>query len=738
MSIAQRETTTIFDELDFARQGERLRQLPILLWQTLVGGWTADRAQRFNWLPVLIGVGIGIYFALPLEPPAYVAIVTLVPLAIYLVVRWLEAPDLLVAVAACIAATGLGFTSAIVRVQLLSTVTLEQETRVVEVSGQILSAEPADKNRTRVLLDSARIDPQPRGAAPTRVRVSLAKAPDGLRPGEWIKVRAVLRPLPAPVAPGGYDFARTLWFDGIGAVGFSMGTTERIGAIEGDGLLEQFSMWMAGVRQVTSDRIRSQLDARSGPIAVAFLTGERTLIAGDDQQAMRDSSLAHLLSISGLHMALAGFGFLAALRFIFALIPAIALNYPVKKWAAVAALFASFAYLLLSGSSIPAVRSFIMIAIAFIAIIADRPAISLRVVALSALFILIVTPESWIDPSFQMSFGAVVGLVSAFEWWRQRKRPEDSAPRGYFSRVVRVLGGTAATSFVAGFSSAPFAAYHFNRFANYGVAANLLVTPFVSFIIMPAGVIALLLMPFGLDGIPLRAMGWGIGVMLDIAHWVASWPGAAIMVDTMPTVALVLMTGGGLWLALWQAPWRLAGVALIVAGFVASFFGSAPDVIVAADGRNMAVRGGDGQLHLLSVRRDVFGAQMWLKRDADRREVKDVALGGDDGFVCDAAGCMAKIEGREDRRLLFARSPEALHDGCDQAAVIIDQTRGWRPPCGAPLLTVRPALLRDEGAIALALDGEKIRWTSVARERGLRPWTGVAPASLAAPGSPAP
>ncbi len=369
-----------------------------------------------------------------------------------------------------------------------------------------------------------------------------------------------------------------------------------------------------------------------------------------------------------------------------------------------------------------------MIAMAFIAIIVDRPAISMRVVALSALFILLVTPESWIDPSFQMSFGAVVGLVSAFEWWRRRKRPENVAPSGYLSRALRVVGGTAATSFVAGFASAPFAAYHFNRFANYGVAANGLVTPVVSFVIMPAGVLALLLMPLGLDGIPLQIMGWGIGVMLDVAHWVASWPVAAVMVDTMPTFALILMTAGGLWLALWQAPWRLGGVALIFAGLVASSFGPSPDLIVAGDGRNIAVRGGDGLLHLLSARRGVFGAQMWLKRDADAREVKDVARAGDQGFTCDDAGCVAQLKGRDDRRVLLLRTADASHDGCDQAAIVIDQTWGWRPPCGSPLFVVSPKLLRQEGAIALSLNGDRIDWTSVARERGARPWTGSLPA----------
>lgn len=700
------------------RAGDAVRALV----QLIKTGWQEDWAQRFNWLPVLIGVGIGCYFALPVEPPPFAAVLALLPLIVYLAARALDAPQIIVVTAGAIAAVAIGFALAIVRTQALSTVMLREETRVVDVSGQILSAEPVEKNRTRVVLDSVAVDPSPNGAMPSRVRVSIANAPDDLRPGEWINVRAVLRPLPPPVEPGSYDFARTLWFDGIGAVGFSMGEPERIAPAGRDGWTESFSMWMASVRQMTSDRIRAQLDERTGPIAAAFLTGERALISEEDQQAMRDSSLAHLLSISGLHMALAGFGFLAALRFIFAFIPAIALNYPVKKWAAVAALFASFGYLLLSGASIPAVRSFIMIAIAFVSIIVDRPPISLRVVALSALAILIVMPESWIDPSFQMSFAAVVGLVSAFEWWQSRKGPADIPPTTVVGRGFRIVGATAATSLVAGLATAPFAAYHFNRFANYGIAANLLAMPVVSFVIMPAGVLALLLMPLGLDGLPLQVMGWGIGVMLDIAHWVANWPGASWRVATIPSIALILTVAGGLWIALWQAAWRTLGTALIAVGFVASFFGGAPDLIIAGDGRNFAVRGGDGQLYLLSARRGVFGAEQWLKRDADPREVKE-ARGGDDILACDAAGCTARINGREDRRMLYALTPEALHDGCDGTAVLIDLTRGWHQPCGSPRLRISSKMLRQEGAIAVSLSNESIDWTSVARERGTRPWT---------------
>jgi competence protein ComEC len=699
-----------------------LRRSLAVARDAFVSGWQEDWARRFNWFPVLLGVGIGLYFSLPVEPAAYLAVLALLPPIAYVVARGAEAGEGVTVGAAALAAVALGFGLAIARVHLLATVTLTEETRIVEVSGQISSAEPTRKNRLRVLLDAASIEPAIDGPAPTRVRVSIAKAPEGLRPGDWIRVPAVLRPLPAPVAPGSYDFARTLWFDGIGAVGFSMGEAERIAPAAADGWIERFALWMASVRRATSDRIRSHLDERTGPIAVAFLTGERTLITDEDQQAMRDSSLSHLLSISGLHMALAGFGFLAALRLIFALIPSIALNYPVKKWAAIAALFASFGYLMLSGASIPAVRSFIMIAVAFVAIVADRPAISLRVVALAALAILVVMPESWIDPSFQMSFGAVVGLVSAYEWWRDRDRTAALQPVGYLGRVRRVLGATAATSFVAGLASAPFAAYHFNRFANYGIAANLLAMPVVSFVIMPAGVIALLLMPLGLDGPALQAMGWGIGVMLDVAHWVASWPGATWRVTTMPDAALIAMVAGGLWLALWRSRWRLAGVLAIVAGLTFSFFGSAPDLIVAADGRNLAVRGADGQLHLLSARRGVFGAEQWLRRDADARTVTDAASGGGI-FACDASGCVVKIAGREDRRLLYARSADALSEDCEGAAVLIDQTRGWRPPCGAPMLVISSKMLRREGAIAVTLEGEGLRWTSVERERGVRPWT---------------
>lgn len=365
-----------------------------------------------------------------------------------------------------------------------------------------------------------------------------------------------------------------------------------------------------------------------------------------------------------------------------------------------------------------------MIAIAFISIIVDRPPISMRVVALSALAILLVMPESWIDPSFQMSFAAVVGLVSAFEWWQRRQGPADIPPATIVRRGLRILGATAATSLIAGLATAPFAAYHFNRFANYGIAANLFAMPFVSFIIMPAGVLALLLMPFGLDGLPLQVMGWGINVMLDIAHWVANWPGSSWRVATIPVTALILMVDGGLWIALWQARWRMLGTALVAAGIITSFFGTAPDLIVAADGRNFAVRAADGRLYLLSSRRGAFGSEQWLRRDADPRQVNE-AKGGTDVITCDAAGCTAKINGRDDRQVFYALAPGAFHESCDEAAIVIDVAPDQHVPCGNPQLLITSEMLRQEGAIAVSISEKTITWTSVARERGERPWSSL-------------
>ncbi len=696
------------------------RQVVRSLPELIVTGWRTDALRRGLFVPALFGAGVGVYFALPFEPPLVVALSAPVAIAAWLLAGVLGNEALRVTFA-CIAAAAGGMALAIVRSHMLDTVQLSEETRLLTIAARVERSEPADKGRLRLWLNIFTTTPSlPK--TPQRVRVSITRMEEPITPGDWIELRARLRPLPEPVAPGAYDFGRKLWFEGLGAVGFSIAPVRRIAPPRELTTLESFSDTISHFRRTVSARIMSGMSPRAGPIAAAFLTGERGLISDEDNQAMRDSSLAHLLSISGLHMALAGFGFFATLRLTFALLPRIALNYPVKKWAASAALVASAAYLLLSGASVPTQRSFVMIAVALVAIVFDRTALSMRTVAIAAAAVLLFTPEAWMDPSFQMSFAAVVALIAAFEWWTSRRIP-DAEPPGALRRAVGMVVTAAATSMVAGIATAPFAAYHFNRFADYGVAANVIVMPIVSFVIMPAGVLALLLMPFGLEALPLAVMGEGIDAMLTVAHWVASWPGATQAVGAWPVESLTLIVIGGLWTSIWQASWRWLGAAPIVAGLALAIWSAQPDVIIASDGDNVGVRGADGQLHLLSSRRGRFDAEIWLRRDGDAREIADIEADDRLGFKCDAAGCLAQVLGQKQRIVAVAWSREAILDDCPKAAIVVDLTRGWQPPCEAAMLTVTHRLLRSEGAIAAHVVDHNVTWTSVARERGDRPWS---------------
>lgn len=685
----------------------------------VAAGWRADALRRGLFVPALLGAGIGFYFALPVEPP--LALVFVAPMVIG---SWLLASALnieaLRVVLACAAAIAVGLSLAVVRTHLVATEHLAGETRLLAITARVERSEPADNGRTRLWLSVFKTAPS-LPETPQRIRVSVNKPATPVVPGEWIKLKARLRALPSPVAPGAYDFGRKLWFEGIGAIGFSLFPIERTRAPRELHAAERLSDALNHFRRSVSERITTAMSPRAGPIAAAFLTGERGQISDEDNEAMRDSSLAHLLSISGLHMALAGFGFFAALRLIFALMPKVSLNYPVKKWAAAAALVASAGYLLLSGASVPTQRSFVMIAVALVAIIFDRTALSMRTVAIAAAVVLVLTPEAWMDPSFQMSFAAVVALIAAYEWWTARRIP-DAEPPGMLLRAGRMLAAAAATSMIAGLATAPFAAYHFNRFADYGVAANVMVMPIVSFIIMPSGVLALLLMPFGLEALPLAVMGEGIDAMLAVARWVASWPGATQAVGAWPVESLMLVVAGGLWLSIWQASWRWLGVLPIVGGFAAALWTTDPDVIIAADGDNVAIRGADDRLHLLTSRRGRFDAEIWLRRDGDPREVKDLVGDDPEGFRCDAAGCIAFVRGLPGNRLAVAWSGEAADADCKDATIVIDLTRGWHAPCETAQLYVTNRLLQTEGAIAARLHEGAVQWTSVTRERGARPW----------------
>jgi competence protein ComEC len=704
---------------------------PVRLAAAIVDRLAAERDRWALWLPVAFGIGIAAYFGLHSEPPVWSGIAAAGLSVAWVVLRWPRA-DALAALAFATAATG--FATASLHTRSAAAPVLERKLNYAEIGGRVLEVE-ARQESVRLLLDRVVIAEVPPGRTPTRIRVTVRKPPDDIRPGDHLSGRVTLMPPSPPAAPGAFDFARDAFFDRIGAVGYTLGRP-RIERPPAEGF--SFRLWVADVRQSLTARIRAAIaDPGAGSVAAALITGDRAAIPADVNAAMRDSGLAHLLSISGLHLSLVAGIVLVSLRTLLAAIEPLALRHPIKKWAAAGALAVSFAYLHLSGASVPTQRSFLMIAIVLLAVLADRTAVTMRSIALAAAAVLAIAPDSMLGASFQMSFAAVVALVAVYE----AAQPRIAALRrdaGVLRRFCLYVGGTLLTTLVAGLATTPFGIYHFNRLQLYAMAANLIAIPITGFWIMPCAVLAFVLMPLDLEAPVLAALGWGVDAVIATARLVASWPGAVWTVPAMPVAGLALIALGGLWLCLWRTGWRLWGVPAIAAGFATVAFVVPPDVLVDGNRRLLAVRAGDGTIVLSGRSKTDFDADTWTRRAGRDASEPWPASGGAAGgrLRCDSVGCLYETGGR---RVAFVRDPAALAEDCRRADVVV--TFDWvrRRTCARPELLIDSGRLRRDGTHALWLAADGIKIETVAADRGDRPWSPRASsAGTARPAGPAP
>ncbi len=682
----------------------------------------AERARWFCWLPVALAVGIGLYFVQPVEPDLWMALAPV--LAASALVSATPRGGLLRFGAVGLLAIAAGFATAKMRTEITRAPVLGHEMRFADVRGVVDLVEPRPSRGGRITVRVTSIRGLSPSATPKRVRVRVLKSVDGLKPGDGVRLRATLRPPPMPAFPGAYDFGRAAWFQGLGATGYSFSVAEVAapGASAAAGLSRGLRLGLERLRLEIGARIRAVLPSETGEIAVSLITGERGGITDATNDAYRDSGLVHVLSISGLHMVImAGAVFLSA-RLLLALVPAIALRVSTKKWAAVAGLLGATGYLLISGASIATIRAFIMISIMFVAILMDRQALAMRNVALSALLILAVMPESLLDAGFQMSFAAVVALIAGYELVRQRS---EARAFGGWSRVTAYFfGGIVLSTVIASLAVAPIGVYHFHKSQQYAVIANLIAGPAVNLVIMPAALVTLILMPFGLEWLSLPVMGLGIDFMTWTAYWVAALPGAVSAIPAIRDAGFALMIGGGLWLTLWQTRWRLLGLVAIAGGVALTGGREHPDVLVGRGGELVAVRGANGLLGATASASGTFELGRWLEHDGDGRSTRDARRTS--AFACDGSGCVGESKGL---RVAVSRHPSATAEDCANAHVLIGgppRPRG----CDGPILVLDRTALRREGTHALYLetDGESgttrvARIETVAGTRGVRPWT---------------
>lgn len=683
-----------------------------------------ERSRWFVWLPVALGAGIAAYFALSVEPRPVFALAAIA--AAFGLVTAIPRHSLPHAAALVILAASFGFAIAKTRAVWVDAPVLPHDMRRADVIGVVELIEPRPERGERLTIRVTAIEGLAAEHTPPRIRVRVMTKREGLQPGDEIRLRATLQAPQGPALPGGYDFARWAWFQGIGATGYAIKAPEIIATAaeredEADAA-QRFRHRLERLRQAIAERIRAAVPGEAGAIAVSLITGERGGITEETNDAYRDSGLIHILSISGLHMVIMAGSVYAAMRILLALFPSIALRIPTKKWAAFAALIGAGAYLLISAPSVATLRAFLMIAIMFVAVMLDRQALAMRNVAIAALIILAVYPESLLDPGFQMSFAAVVSLIAAYEAIRDRAGEREQ--RGWVLSVAFFLGGIVLSTIIASLSVAPIGAYHFHRTQQYALLANLIAVPICNLIVMPAALLTLVAMPFGLEALPLAIMAQGIDAMTATAYWVAAMPGAVAYIEEISDLSFALMIAGGLWITLWQTRWRALGVIPIAAGMMLIGNGPRPDILIGRDGEIVAIRTEQGNLTATGLRRGSFELSRWLQHDGDGRTASNVLR--DTEFRCDAIGCTAVTAGL---RVSVARHAAAANEDCRSSDIVI--TTSTRPPnCARPLAVIDRAALRRSGTHAIYLRRDEgaakagiARIETVAASRGQRSWT---------------
>jgi competence protein ComEC len=665
------------------------------------------------WFAVAFGAGIVLYFTAEHEPAVW-AVSALAGAAVAVAIVLRRRPVGFV-ISLGFLAIAAGFAIATLKAALINHPLLRYPAYGVSLTGFVELREESQKT-DRFVLRLERIEANRLADKPERVRLSVRR---GMAPpaGAFIELKAQLNPPLQPLRPGSYDFARDLYFQRIGASGFVHGAIKTVTPPVAAGMRMRANAFIQGSRDAIDVRIRSVLAGDVGSIASALITGKRDVISPGIYDAMFVSGIGHVLSISGYHMAVVAGVVFFVLRALLALIPGLANRAPIKKWAAFAALLVTAFYLVLSGAEVATQRSFIMIAIVLIGVILDRPILTLRTVTIAALVVLLFAPEAVVHPSFQMSFAATLALIAGYERGIPWARAGVDTPLGARAALwgVREIISLILASLVAGLATTPYAAYHFHRLAPYGVLANLLAMPIVSGWVMPMGILGVVAIPFGFDGLFWRQMGYGIEWMDLVAVWVAGLPGAFGRVTAFGTAPLLLATAGLLLICLLKTPLRVSGTVFVVLAIIFAARTPQPDILVGGDGRTIALRGADGRLAFHHTSGDTFAIHEWLAADADGRDVRDPKLR--EGIDCDASGCIGKLA--DGRLVSHALAPDAFEEDCRRATVIVAQREA---PAKCAATVIGRKLLQDGGALALYRVGDGFVIVPARQPNFDRPW----------------
>lgn len=672
--------------------------------------------DRGPWLTVFFAAGIAAWFATGSAPVWLTMIAGASMIAASAGWRW-RSNDERVEVRQAVLAAGVLFAVGIsivwMRSEMIGAEAYDRP-QVSQFQARVLEREE-QPSRDRIRLTLAVRDADTGHAAKVRVNVPAERDVAGAREGAVVQLRARLMPPAPPMLPGGYDFARRAWFDGLAATGTLLGEVEVV-------MPAQSNTGIAPVQRRLAAHVRSNLGGAPGTIAAAFASGDRGAIGEADEEAMRDAGLTHLLSISGLHVsAVIAAGYLVALKLL-ALWPWLTLRVRLPLAAAAVGALAGVGYTLLTGAEVPTVRSCIGALLVLTAMALGRDALSLRMVAVAAFIVLLLWPESLVGPSFQMSFSAVLAIVAL-----HNAAPIKAflAPReeAWLLTTGRRAAMLLLTGLVIEIALMPIVLFHFHRAGVYGAFANVIAIPLVTFASMPLIAIALFLDLVGLGAPAWWLAGKSLELLLAIAHWTAAQPGAVKLMPEMGGALFFLYVAGGLWLALWRGRVRLLG--LVPAGIATVLFliKPLPDVLVSDDGRHIGIVGEGDRLLVLRESRSGYAKDNLLEMAGLAGE--PVPIVDWPGARCSAEFCVLTLErGGRDWSLLMSRNRElveeqALAAACERADIVISD-RYLPYSCRPHWLKADRRMLAYSGGLAIDLSSKTV--TSVADGQGEHGW----------------
>ncbi len=674
------------------------------------------------WLPVAAGAGAIFSLTADQEPSLLAAFIAML---LFSVLAWLvRARRALFAAAAMLAAIAAGFVAQGVRTWRVAAPVIARP-MTMEITGFV---EQVDLRRTGARFTMRLTSAQylETGSVPHRVRLTTNRAPD-FEAGAHIALKARLMPPSRAALPGGYDFARDAYFMRIGGVGNALGRIEALEPPEPAPLSLRIGAAVDRFRNALVQRVTEKMPGDVGAIAAAMVAGKRDHLSREARELIREAGIFHIITIAGVQMTLVAGIFFVGLRRLLALSQTLALNYPIKKWAAVLAIFGAIAYDVFTGSRVGAERALVMTCIMLLAAVFDRPSVSMRNLALAVVFVVAVEPEALMGASFQLSFAAVAALVAVWEARLAAQARARIAPlgnvkpgrlgewRAWISESRwHGLGAVLFATICATSATASFMAADFHELSPYVLIGNPLTLMIIEFFAVPAALAGSLLYPLGLDAPVWLWLGLGIDIILAAARMLASMPASTVHLREFAPWALPFLSLAVLSMTIWRTNlFRLTALPFLVIGLYGATHGPRWDVAIQPTGETAAVRGANGELVTIG-RFSGFTSEQWLRADADGRDPA-ASRGGQ----CDKAGCVARLP--DGAALALVNDYAGLAEDCSRAKILV--TPLYAPwGCAAPLLIDRRKL-EETGAITLRyVNGEPVMQT--ARTPGEdRPWS---------------